>query len=41
MEKLHAYRLRRRIAVPLMLAFSVLWLGTMALLTASTHGDVR
>ena len=37
MEKLHAYRLRRRIAVPLMLAFSVLWLGTMALLTASTQ----
>mgnify|MGYP006885892311 CR=1 FL=1 len=37
MEKLRAYRLRRRIAVPLMLAFSVLWLGTMALLTASTQ----
>lgn len=37
MEKLRAYRLRRRIAVPLMLAFSVLWLGTMVLLTASTQ----
>lgn len=37
MKKTHACRLRWQMAVPLILAFSLLWLGTMALLTRSVQ----
>ena len=37
MKKTHACRLRWQMAVPLILAFSLLWLGTMALLTRSVR----